>query len=91
MTKLSLIIWASLCLLTSACSTQDPKPPTPPPTAPVVQCDLTLCYLPARPPIRTNNDWPAALTNTEAALLSCAVQVQECIEVQAAQAQKSPH
>lgn len=56
-----------------------------------MQCDLTLCYLPARPPIRTNNDWPAALTNTEAALLSCAVQVQECIEVQAAQAQKSPH
>ena len=42
-------------------------------------CELTLCLLPGRPALIVNEDWPLALDETEAALTSCAAQVQACI------------
>ena len=42
-------------------------------------CELTLCLLPGRPALIVNEDWPLALDEAEAALTSCAAQVQACI------------
>lgn len=42
-------------------------------------CELTLCLLPGRPALIVNEDWVLALDETEAALTSCAAQVQACI------------
>lgn len=90
MTKPSLITCLGLSLLVSACSTQGQKPPILPSIKPVAQCKLTPCYLPGRPALVQNDDWPKAVDEAEAALLSCAVQVLGCIELQDVQAQKSP-
>lgn len=85
MTKLSLSTCAALCLLLSAGCTRDPKPPTPAPIAPRMQCSLVPCLLPARPALQTNDDWRQALDDTEGALQQCALQTLRCIEVQRAQ------
>ncbi|WP_366078348.1 Rz1-like lysis system protein LysC [Halomonas sp. OfavH-34-E] len=45
-------------------------------------CPLTPCQLPGRPALVTNDDWRAAVDELEGALLSCAVQVQGCIQRQ---------
>ena len=45
-------------------------------------CELTLCPLPGRPALIVNEDWALALDETEAALTSCAAQVQACIAKQ---------
>ena len=45
-------------------------------------CELTLCLLPGRPPLIVNEDLVLALDETEAALTSCAAQVQACIAKQ---------
>ena len=76
----SRLIWPALCLVLSACATPEPKQPTLlsiEPAPPV--CELTLCRLPGRPALIVNEDWALALDETEAALTSCAAQVQACI------------
>lgn len=76
----SLLIWPALCLALSACGTHEQKQQTPlsiEPAPPV--CELTLCPLPGRPALIVNEDWALALDETEAALTSCAAQVQACI------------
>ncbi|WP_373295812.1 Rz1-like lysis system protein LysC [Kushneria pakistanensis] len=45
-------------------------------------CPLTPCHLPARSPIESNDDWPAAVDDLEDALLTCAIQVRGCIDRQ---------
>lgn len=77
-------ICAASCLLLLGCATSAPKQPTPPPGAPVLVCELVPCALPARPPLQVNEDFAAALDDTEAALLSCAVQVLDCMQKQTA-------
>ena len=79
----SLLIWPALCLALSACGTHEQKQPIPlsiEPAPPV--CELTLCLLPGRPPLIVNEDLVLALDETEAALTSCAAQVQACIAKQ---------
>ncbi|MGP5106034.1 Rz1-like lysis system protein LysC [Pseudomonas helleri] len=51
-------------------SSIEPAPPV---------CELTLCPLPGRPALIVNEDLVLALDETEAALTSCAAQVQACI------------
>lgn len=84
MTRLLLITCAALCLPLSACTTPAPPAQTQPATVTVraAQCPLTPCLLPARPVLRLNEDWRLALDATEDALLSCAAQVQDCIQRQ---------
>ncbi|WP_223825566.1 Rz1-like lysis system protein LysC [Halopseudomonas salina] len=79
MIKPSWIIWLSLFLLTSACSTPAPTPQTQPPTVQRSQCNLVPCLLPGRPPLVVNEDWRRALDEVEGALESCALQVRGCI------------
>ena len=76
------IIWLALCLALSAGCTSAPKLPTPPPTAPRMECSLVPCRLPARGPILVNDGWRQALDEADSALLSCAGQVLACIERQ---------
>lgn len=47
-------------------------------------CGLTPCRLPALPALVWNEDWDAAMSVTEAALLQCAAQVIDCINIQEA-------
>ncbi|WP_442961544.1 Rz1-like lysis system protein LysC [Pseudomonas sp. C5pp] len=85
MTRPSLTICAALSLLLSGCAGNAALPPSPAPTdKPAAQCPLTPCLLPEREPIRTNEDWDAALGTAEDALLKCATQVTTCIKVQEA-------
>ena len=80
MTKPFAIICVAGCLMLSGCGTNAPKPPTPPLIVErATACPLVPCLLPARKAPATNEDWAVALDVTEGALLSCAVQVQECI------------
>lgn len=88
MIKLSLSIWGCLCLLALAGCTSAPQQPTQAPTAARQFCPLVVCQLPARPAVLVNDQWRQALDVTEAALLSCASQVLECIQVQDTQRQK---
>ena len=85
MTKLWLTISLVLCLLLSVGCTNAPKPQTPPPTQPRMECSLVACRLPARPAVLVNEQWGVALDAADAALLSCAGQVLACIERQAVQ------
>lgn len=77
---------AALCLLLSACGTPAPKQLTLPPTERVVPAcpELTLCRLPGRSAPRTNEEFDAALVQTEAALLQCAAKVDGCVRKQEA-------
>ncbi len=88
MTRLSMSICAGAYLLALAGCTNAPKQPTPPPTAARQFCPLVACVLPARPAVLVNDQWRQALDDTEAALLSCANQVLECIQRQDAQRPK---
>uniref|UniRef100_UPI00403F9797 hypothetical protein n=1 Tax=Pseudomonas sp. TMP9 TaxID=3133144 RepID=UPI00403F9797 len=63
-----------------------PKPATPQPTLRHQTCNLVPCRLPARPPLLINDHWRQALDESDAALVSCAVQVQRCIEREKVQA-----
>ncbi|MCY1298014.1 hypothetical protein D9M70_474780 [compost metagenome] len=76
---------AVLCLLLSAGCTPAPKPQTPPPTTVRQDCPLTPCRLPGRPAPTANDDWGRALDAVETELKSCAVQVLDCMQRQAAQ------
>ncbi len=88
MTRPLLSISGCLFLLTLAGCTSAPPQPTPPPTVAQQFCPLVACQLPARPVVLVNDQWRQALDMTEAALLSCASQVLECIQVQDVQRQK---
>lgn len=77
-------ICAALFLLLSGCGTNAPKQPTPSPTVKAVACELVPCRLSARPALVTNEDALAAIDAAEADLLSCAVQVLDCIQKQEA-------
>ncbi len=75
-----LTICALLCLLTLAACTSAPPPPTPVHIDSRPARPLTLCTLPARPTLVTNDDWRRAVDDLEDELLSCSVQVKNCIE-----------
>lgn len=87
MTKALLSICAALFLLTSVGCTSAPKQPTQVHIDSRPQCALIPCRLPARPALLTNDDWRRAVDELVDELLSCAVQVLGCIELQK---QKSP-
>ena len=91
MTKRFGSICLSMCLLNSGCSTPVQPQPIPQPTVQRAQCSLVLCQLPARKPLVVNDDWRRALDEAEAALLSCALRVRWCIELQDPQRHISPH
>jgi hypothetical protein len=76
----------ALCLLLSACGTPAPKQLTLAhiETPQAVCPELVLCRLPGRPALVVNEDWDRALTQTEAALLQCAAQVDDCMQRQKA-------
>ena len=79
----SLLIWPVLCLGLSACATPEQRQLIPLSIDPAPSvCELTLCLLPGRPALIVNEDWALALDETEAALTSCAAQVQACIAKQ---------
>ncbi|WP_425328059.1 hypothetical protein [Pseudomonas nitroreducens] len=61
---------------------------TPVPTVARQFCPLVACPLPARPAVLANDQWRESLDVTEAALLSCANQVLDCIQTQGAQREK---
>lgn len=82
MTSKSWIILTSLCLWSLAGCTSAPPQPTQVHIDSQPKCPLTLCQLPERPILRVNDDWRMALDTAEDALLSCAAQVQACIELQ---------
>lgn len=88
MIRKSLTTSAALCLLLLGGCTSAPKQPIPPPTTARQFCPLVACPLPARPAVLVNDQWRQALDDTEAALLSCANQVLECIQRQDAQRPK---
>lgn len=88
MTRPLLSISGCLFLLALAGCTSAPQLPTPGPTAARQFCPLVACQLPARPSVLVNDQWRQSLDVTEAALLSCATQVLDCIQVQDAQRQK---
>ncbi len=75
----------SLCLLALAGCTSALQQPTPAPTVARQFCPLVACLLPARPAVLANDQWRESLDVTEAALLSCANQVLDCIQTQDAQ------
>lgn len=82
MKKLFLIILLLLFLLILAGCTSAPKQPTPVHIDNRPACPLTLCVLPARELLLTNDDWRRAVDDLEDELLSCSVQVKNCIEQQ---------
>ena len=82
MMKQLLSICAALCLLISVGCTSAPKQPTPVHIDNRPACPLTLCVLPARELLLTNDDWRSAVDDLEDELLSCSVQVKNCIEQQ---------
>lgn len=88
MTKLLLSICMGLCLLVSGGCTCALQQPTPVPTVARQYCPLVACPLPARPAVLANDQWRESLDVTEAALLSCANQVLDCIQTQDAQRAK---
>lgn len=85
MIKLLLSTCVGLFLLALAGCMSDPQQPTPEPTATRQYCPLVACPLPARPAVLANDQWRESLDVTEAALLSCANQVLDCIQTQEAQ------
>lgn len=85
MTKSLLSTCAGLFLLALVGCTNAPQQPTPAPTVARQFCPLVACQLPARPAVLTNDQWRESLDVTEAALLSCANQVLDCIQTQDAQ------
>lgn len=82
MMKRFLNICAVLFLLSLVACTSVPPQPTPVHIDSRPLCSLTLCQLPARPPLLVNDDWRQALDETEDELLSCAAQVLNCINLQ---------
>ena len=82
MMKLLLSICVLLYLLVSAGCTSAPQQPTPVIIESRPKCALIPCQLPARPALQSNDDWRRAVDQLEDDLLSCAVQVQGCIELQ---------
>lgn len=86
MTKPWRITLPCLFLLLSACATPDRQASTPLPGVPPLPqvCSLVPCQLPARPVAVLTEDIDSAVTVTEDALLSCAVQVLDCINKQEA-------
>ena len=88
MTKLLLSTCVGLCLLALAGCTNAPQQSTPAPTVARQFCPLVACPLPARPAVLANDQWRESLDVTEAALLSCANQVLDCIQTQDAQRAK---
>ena len=84
MTKRPAIGWLCLCLLLSACATPGQQLTTPPAGVTLPTCPLVACLLPARPVVASNGELLTALDETEDALEACAVQVRECIQIQAA-------
>lgn len=88
MTKLLLSICVGLFLLALAGCTNAPQQPIPAPTVARQFCPLVACPLPARPAVLANDQWRESLDVTEAALLSCANQVLDCIQTQDAQRAK---
>ncbi len=87
MMKPLLSICVLLYLLASAGCTSAPLQPTPVRIDSRPKCALIPCQLPERPALLTNDDWRRAVDELEDELLSCAVQVLGCIELQK---QKSP-
>ncbi len=82
MMKPLLSICVLLYLLASAGCTSAPQQPTPVIIESRPACALIPCQLPARPALMTNDDWRRAVDELEDELLSCAVQIQSCIELQ---------
>lgn len=81
-------IYLVLCLVLSGCATQGQPQPIPSLgelERPKV-CELTPCPLPGRDTPVINEQLTAALDDAEDALLSCAVQVRDCIQKQDAAA-----
>lgn len=87
MMKQLLSTCALLCLAILAGCTSAPPQPAPVHIDSLPKCSLIPCQLPARPALMTNDDWRRAVDDLEDELLSCAVQVLDCIKLQA---QKSP-
>lgn len=82
MMKPLLSICVLLYLLVSAGCTSALQQPTPVHIDNRPACALIPCQLPERPALLTNDEWRRAVDELEDELLSCAVQVRSCIELQ---------